>query len=255
MGLEVWITQDYDEMSDKAYEVVAHTNHTNPYAFHCFPTGRTPKGLKQRIIRGYEREELDFSESGFIHCDEYVGLPDTHKQSYAREIYEDFIRHLNFRPRNIYLIDGMSPKLDRYCLSIEERISKFGGIDLCVLGIGPDAHISFDMPGSSFDCRTRVTEISEETRRANARFFDNNINLVPKHAITIGIATIMESKRVMLLANGEHKADPIQKALEGEITEQVPASILQQHEDALFIIDRAAASKLSLDFLKTCNFY
>ena len=248
MGVKVCVTKDYDAMSRTAAYIVAETLRYNPCSVFCMPTGGTPKGMYEDLSKMCGCGALDFSDATIFHLDNYYGLTAGHPQSYCTYMKEHFLKHANVKRGNVCMIDSGMQDMEDYCKSIDDRIYRAGGFDLCVLGIGTDGHIAFNMPGSPFDSRTRMVELSEQTIRDNSRFFDGRTEDVPRRAITVGTATIMESRRVMLLANGERKADAVAAALEGPVTEQVPASVLQKHEDALFVIDKAAASRLSSDF-------
>ncbi|RLI23840.1 glucosamine-6-phosphate deaminase, partial [Candidatus Bathyarchaeota archaeon] len=191
----------------------------------------------------HREEGLSFSRVTTFNLDEYVGLPPDHPQSYHYYMFHNLFDHVDVRRENVHIPDGMAENLDEECRRYEEAIKEAGGIDLQLLGIGRNGHIGFNEPGSPFDSRTRVVKLSEQTRKDNARFF-NSIDEVPTHAITMGIGTIMEARRIILIASGEAKAEAIAKAVKGPKTVDVPASALQDHPDCLFIIDKEAASLL-----------
>jgi glucosamine-6-phosphate deaminase len=162
---------------------------------------------------------------------------------------EQFFAHVNANPERIHIPDGMVPKKDmaRYCKQYDKQIRDAGGMDLLVLGIGPNGHIGFNEPGTSANILTHVTKLTEETRRANARFFDNDISKVPTHAITMGPKTILGAKKILLLATGEKKTDAVFESLTGELHKELPASFLQQHPDTVFYTDMLAAKRF-LDY-------
>jgi glucosamine-6-phosphate deaminase len=237
------VTQDYEEMSLKAAELIAREIRKNPYCVLGLATGSTPLGLYRELIRMYEEDELDFSHVRTFNLDEYYGLAPDHPQSYHHYMYKNFFGHININPKNIHIPDGLAENYVSYCKQYEKKIKKAGGIDWQILGIGRNGHIGFNEPGSELSSRTRLIELTEQTIKDNSRFFEK-IEDVPRKAITMGIATIMESKNILLLASGENKADAIYKAFEGPVTKEVPASFLQYHPRVTLIIDKPAASKL-----------
>jgi glucosamine-6-phosphate deaminase len=244
MLIKVLITKNYDELSKKAAEIIADAIRNKPDLILGLATGGTPVGCYRELIRMHKEEGLDFSRVVTFNLDEYVGLPPTHPQSYRYFMNENLFNHVNIRMENTHLPNGMSDDLQKTCKEFEEAIKAAGGIDLQLLGIGTNSHIAFNEPGSPFNSRTRVVKISEQTRRDNARFF-RSIDEVPRQAISMGIGTIMEARKIVLLASGAGKADAVAKSIKGPITEDVPASILQRHPDCTFILDEAAASKLT----------
>jgi glucosamine-6-phosphate deaminase len=187
---------------------------------------------------------LDFSRVVTFNLDEYIGLPPTHPQSYRYFMDENLFRHVNIRMENTHVPNGLLDDLQKTCKEFEEVIRGSGGIDLQLLGIGGNGHIAFNEPGSPFDSRTRAVNLSERTIKDNARFF-RSIDEVPRQAISVGMGTIMEVKKIILLASSAGKAEAVAKSVEGPITADVPASILQRHPDCTFILDEEAASKLT----------
>ncbi|HHM24364.1 MAG TPA: glucosamine-6-phosphate deaminase [Bacteroidetes bacterium] len=244
----VIVKENYDEMSKEAAKRVAALIRKKPDAVIGFATGSTPIGLYKELIRMHKEEGLDFSKITTFNLDEYVGLPPEHPESYHYFMWENLFKHVNVDPRSVHIPHGMADDIDAFCEWYEERIKQAGGIDLQILGIGANGHIAFNEPGSSLGSRTRIKTLTEKTRRDNARFFDNDINKVPKYAITMGIGTIMEARELLLLASGENKADAIKATVEGPITAMVPATIVQMHRRAVLIIDKEAGSKLSQEF-------
>ena len=250
MPIRVIITRNYDEMSKLAAKMIADAIRSKPDVVLGLATGGTPVGCYQELVRMHREEGLDFSGVTTFNLDEYVGLPPTHEQSYHYYMDVNLFNHVNIRRENVHIPDGLAEDLERHCREYEEMIKKAGGIDLQLLGIGRNGHIGFNEPGSPFDSRTRVVKLAETTRRDNARFF-KSLDEVPTHAITMGLATIMEARKIILLASGEAKADAVAKSVEGPKTVMVPASILQDHPDCTFIIDREAASKLRGSYERT----
>lgn len=241
MPIKVSIAKDYNEMSKRAAGMVAAA--IKPGVVLGLATGDTLLGCYRELIRMHRERGLDFSRVTTFNLDEYVGLPPTHPQSFRYFMNENLFRHVNIRMENTHVLDGMAEDPQRACMEFEEAIRAAGGIDLQLLGIGANGHIALNEPGSSFDSRTRVVNLSERTIRDNVRFF-KSIDEVPRKALSMGIGTIMEARRVILLASGARKADAVAKSVEGPVTGEVPASALQRHPDCTFIVDKAAASKL-----------
>jgi len=241
--VKVLIVKNYEELSLETALRIAEAVRSNPDIVLGLATGGTPLGCYRELIRMHREEGLSFSRVTTFNLDEYVGLPPSHPQSYHYYMFHNLFDHVDVRRENVHIPDGMAEDLDEECRRYEEAIKEAGGIDLQLLGIGRNGHIGFNEPGSPFDSRTRVVKLSEQTRKDNARFF-NSIDEVPTHAITMGIGTIMEARRIILIASGEAKADAIAKAVKGPKTVDVPASALQDHPDCLFIIDKEAASLL-----------
>lgn len=206
-------------------------------------TGSTPLGLYRELIRLHREEGLDFSRVTSFNLDEYVGLAPSHPQSYRYFMQHNFFQHVNIDQRNTHVPDGRALDFEAHAEQYERRIKDEGGIDLQVLGIGSDGHIAFNEPGSSLGSRTRLKTLTSETVRDNARFFSDPAE-VPRLAVTMGVGTILESRRCLLLACGRHKAEAIRATIEGPVTAQVTASALQLHRDVIAVVDEDAASSL-----------
>ncbi len=243
----VIIKENYDEMSKEAAKQVAALVRKKPDCVIGFATGSTPLGLYKELIRMHKEEGLDFSKITTFNLDEYVGLPPEHPQSYHYFMWENLFRHINVNPSNVYIPMGMADDIDAFCEWYENKIKEVGGIDLQILGIGANGHIAFNEPGSSLGSRTRIKTLTEKTRQDNARFF-SSMEEVPKYAITMGVGTIMEARRLLLLASGTSKAEAIRATVEGPIMAKYPATIVQLHRYATVIIDKDAASKLEADY-------
>jgi len=253
--VKVVIQSDYWEMSRDAAEIIANQIINKPDSVIGLATGSTPIGMYDELIRMFKRGLINFSKVVTFNLDEYWPMPRNSPYSYHFYMKYYFFNHVNIKEENIHIPNGEVEisKINEYCEWYEDEIKAHGGIDLQILGIGGGyynedgkyigGHIGFNEPGSSFNSRTRLVKLSEQTRSDNSRFF-MRIEEVPYYAITMGIATIMEAKKIILLASGEHKASSVKEALEGEITNLVPASILQKHPNTIFILDRGAASKL-----------
>src|SRR6185503_11975846 len=243
--MEVVITRDYDEMSKLAAQMVAEVLNAKPNAVLGMATGSTPLGLYQELVRMHQRHELDFSQVTTFNLDEYVGLPVTHEQSYHRFMHENFFRHVNIPPQNVHIPSGTTRNYRAFCEWYEKRIADCGGIDVQILGIGSDGHIAFNEPASSLSSRTRLKTLAKSTIDDNARFFKSR-DEVPIYAITMGVGTIMEARKILLLANGKNKADAVAQAVEGPVTSMITASALQMHPDATVYVDEEAAGELKM---------
>jgi glucosamine-6-phosphate deaminase len=241
--MRVIVTKDYDEMSRKAAKIIAEQVKRKPSSILGLATGSTPLGTYKELIRMHREEGLDFSKIVTFNLDEYYGLAPNHPQSYHYFMFENFFNHININSKNVHIPDGLAKDVKAFCEKYEEEIKKAGGIDLQILGIGRDGHIAFNEPGAPLMGRTTLIALAEETIRDNARFFKSEEE-VPRLAITMGCGTIMEARKIILLANGEGKADAIAATVEGPITSQITASILQMHSNTIVIVDEAAASKL-----------
>jgi len=241
--MRVIIVRDAAQLGTVAAGIVAADMRPNRSYVLGLATGTTPLPLYQELIRCHREEGLDFSSTVSFNLDEYIGLEASHPQSYRRFMNEQLFNHININLENTHVPDGLAPDVDAHCAAYERMIAEAGGIDLQVLGIGSNGHIAFNEPGSPIDSRTRRTDLTESTIRDNARLFERRED-VPRFAITMGIGTILEARRILLLADGENKADAIANAIEGPITPMVPASLLQRHPDFTCVITETAASKL-----------
>ena len=244
--MEIIIQNDVVAGSQAAARVVARLVREKPDAVLGLATGGTPLRLYRELVRMHREEGLDFSRVTTFNLDEYIGLPAGHEQSYHRFMQENLFDHINIRVENVHIPDGMTNDVQAFCAAYEQAIADAGGIDLQVLGIGSDGHVGFNEPTSSFASRTRIKTLTRRTVADNARFFGGDESSVPHHCITMGIGTIMEARRIVMLAFGETKADAVAAAVEGPVASILPASILQHHPTAKIFIDEAAASKLRL---------
>lgn len=243
--MEIIIADDADQMSRTAARIVRRVLNAKPNAVLGLATGSTPLGLYRELVRMHREEGLDFSQVTTFNLDEYVGLPKNHPQSYHWFMHENLFRHVNIAPQNIYIPLGTTDNSAAFCAWYEERIRQCGGIDLQILGIGSDGHIAFNEPSSSLGSRTRIKTLARQTIRDNARFFAS-IDQVPIYAITMGVGTILEAKKIVLLANGPHKAEAVAAAIEGPVTSMITASALQLHRDVTAVIDRDSAAQLKM---------
>lgn len=245
--MEVLVKDSVEAMSKQAAEMIADLIRHKPRAILGLATGSTPLGTYKQLIRLHKEEGLDFSRVTTFNLDEYVGLAHEHPQSYHYFMWENLFKQININPKNVHIPDGTAKDIPAFCRWYEEQIVKAGGLDLQLLGIGSNGHIAFNEPGSSLGSRTRVKTLDEKTRQDNARFF-RSLNEVPKYAITMGIGTIMDARQLILLANGDGKAEAIAKTCEGPITAMVPATIVQLHPRATIIVDKAAAARLTNEY-------
>jgi glucosamine-6-phosphate deaminase len=232
-------------MSKAAAQEVVDVLNAKPNAVLGMATGSTPLGVYQELVKMHRRGEVDFSHVTTFNLDEYVGLPITHEQSYHRFMHENFFRHINIPAQNIHIPSGTTTNYRAFCDWYEKRIVECGGIDLQIVGIGSDGHIAFNEPGSSLSSRTRLKTLAKQTIDDNARFFERRED-VPIYAITMGVGTIMEARQILLLANGEKKADAVAAAVEGPVTAMITASALQMHPNTKAFLDESAASKLKM---------
>ena len=236
--------KNYDEMSRQAANVISAQVIMKPNCVLGLATGSSPIGTYKQLIEWYNKGDLDFSNVKTVNLDEYKGLTKDNDQSYYYFMYNNLFKHINIDLNNTNIPDGTEPDSAIECARYNRVIDDIGGIDLQLLGIGHNGHIGFNEPGTSFDTLTHTVVLKEKTRQDNARFFDPLGEEVPTEAITMGIATIMKAKKILLVANGKNKADAVYAMIKGPVTEECPASVLQNHPDVTVIVDRGAASKL-----------
>jgi len=242
--MRVIIEPDPASASKRAAGMIADLIRRRPDCVLGLATGGTPLAAYRELIRLHREQGLDFSQVTTFNLDEYVGLPPSHEQSYRYFMQANLFSQINIPPSQTYVPDGRAFDYTVYCQQYERMISDAGGIDLQLLGIGSDGHIAFNEPGSSLGSRTRLKSLTSETIRDNARFFGSE-EAVPRLAVTMGVGTILESRRCLLLAFGESKADAVAAMIEGPVTSQITASALQMHPDAIAIVDEPAAAKLT----------
>lgn len=235
--------KDYDELSAIAARVIGAQVTLKPNCVLGLATGSSPEGTYKELIAAYNRGELDFSQVRTVNLDEYVGLEPTHDQSYAYFMRDRFFDHVNIDLKNTNVPDGMNPDPAAECARYDALIQSMGGIDLQLLGIGPNGHIGFNEPGDTFSLGTQQIKLTQSTLEANKRFFAS-IDEVPTHARTMGIRDIMQARRILLVASGENKAQAVKGLLTGAISPQMPCTILQYHPDCIVVADEAALSAL-----------
>ncbi|HET7479627.1 MAG TPA: glucosamine-6-phosphate deaminase [Rubrobacteraceae bacterium] len=237
--MEIQVLPDYDAVSEAAADVVARTLRAKPGAVLLIPTGTTPLGMYRKLVELHREQGLSFEAATFFNLDEYLGLAPDHPASYHVYMSENFYGLVDADPERIHVPEGAAPDPEAECERYEAAIREAGGVDLCVLGIGRNGHIGFNEPGASFESRTRVVRLAESTRLVNAADFEER--RAPERAITVGMKTIFESRRALLLASGSNKARAVRAAAHGPVTEEVPASVLRRHPDTTFLLDRDAA--------------
>ncbi|MDV3427155.1 MAG: glucosamine-6-phosphate deaminase [Bacillota bacterium] len=239
--MRIHILKNYEELSKKAAEIIKSQIVLKDDSVIGFATGSTPLGTYKELINMH-KEGLDFSNITTFNLDEYYGLPAKDVNSYHYFMHKNLFDHINVNKKKVHIPDGEVKDVDKFCKDYEESIAKAGGIDLQILGIGKNGHIGFNEPDDNMDVPTHLTDLTEDTINANSRFF-NSIDQVPKQAITMGLGTIMKSKRILLLASGEDKAEIIEKMLKAQVvTTNIPASFLFLHNNADIIVDEKAAS-------------
>lgn len=240
----VLLKSSYEELSREAARIVASAVRNHPAVRLGLATGSTTLGMYKELVRLHQEEALDFSNVITFNLDEYLGVRAEHPQSFHRFMRDHFFDQVNAAPGNIHIPDGMiRGDYEEYCRSYERAIRDAGGIDLQVLGIGRNGHIGFNEPTSSFGSRTRLKVLTNETLEDNRKYFPPQEKM-PECAITMGIGTILEAKRILLLATGSAKAETVAQAIEGPITASVTASCLQLHPDVTFVVDEAAGESL-----------
>ena len=241
--MQIYKATDYKDMSRKAANIISAQVIMKPNCVLGLATGSTPIGTYQQLIEWYKKGDLDFSDVTTVNLDEYKGLPRTNDQSYYYFMHQNLFDQVNINPENTHLPNGMEPNSEKECARYENLIHSLGGVDLQLLGLGHNGHIGFNEPGEAFEKETHCIDLQERTIEANKRFFASADD-VPKQAYTMGIKTIMQAKKILVIVSGEDKADIVAKAFFGPVTPAVPASILQMHNDVTLVGDEAALSKI-----------
>ena len=245
------IEPNYDLMSQwAANHVIERINAANPTKEKPFvlglPTGSSPIGMYRALVKAYLDGRVSFKNVLTFNMDEYVGLPEDHPESYHSFMFSNLFDHIDCPKENIHILNGNAKDLEAECAHYEQMIEEAGGIDLFLGGIGPDGHIAFNEPGSSLTSRTRQKTLTTDTIIANSRFFDNDINKVPKTALTVGVGTVMAAKEVMILVNGHAKCRALQAAVEGSVNHMWTISALQMHQHGIIVADDAACEELKV---------
>ncbi len=234
--------------------VASKINQFNPTAEKPFilglPTGSSPLSTYKELIKLHETGEVSFKNVVTFNMDEYVGLPEEHPESYHSFMWNNFFNYIDIKKENVHILNGNASDLEAECEAYEQAIKNAGGIDLFLGGIGPDGHIAFNEPGSSLTSRTRIKTLTTDTIIANSRFFENDVNKVPKTALTVGVGTVMDAKEVLILVNGHHKARALYHAVEGPITQMWTISALQMHQHGIIVCDYDACAELKVGTYK-----
>ena len=249
------IEKDYDALSKWAAEyVIKRINEFNPTPEHRFvlglPTGSSPIGMYKELVKACKEGRVSFKNVVTFNMDEYCGLPESHPESYHSFMANNLFNHIDCPKENIHILNGNAENLDEECARYEELIRQAGGIDLFLGGIGPDGHIAFNEPCSSLSSRTRIKTLTSDTIIANSRFFDNDVNKVPKNALTVGVGTVLDAREVLILVNGHNKARAFQAAVEGPVTQMWTISALQLHKHGIIVCDEAATDELKVGTYK-----
>ena len=249
------IENDYQKMSKWAAEhVIKRINEFNPTPEKPFvlglPTGSSPEGMYAELVKANKEGRVSFKNVLTFNMDEYVNLEESHPESYHSFMARNLFDHIDCPKENIHILNGNAEDLAAECAHYEEMIAEAGGIDLFIGGIGPDGHIAFNEPGSSLSSRTRVKTLTTDTIIANSRFFDNDVNKVPKHALTVGVGTVMDAREVMILVNGHPKARALQAAVEGSVNHMWTISALQMHQHGIIVCDEPATDELKVGTYK-----
>lgn len=243
------IQPDYKTMSKWAAGYIAKkiNEHSEPKPFVLgLPTGSSPLATYKQLIQLYKNGEVSFKNVITFNMDEYVGIPQSHPQSYYTFMWENFFKHIDIDSTNVNILNGNADNLEQECIRYESKISSVGGIDLFLGGIGPDGHLAFNEPGSSLQSRTRLKTLTYDTILANSRFFDNDPSKVPTTALTVGVGTVMDAKEVLILVNGHNKARALRQAVEEGINHMWTISALQLHPKGIIVCDEAATYELKV---------
>ena len=240
--MKICRAKDYNDMSRKAANLISAQIIMKPNCVLGLATGSTPVGTYRQLVEWYEKGDLDFSEVMTVNLDEYKGLTRENPQSYYYFMNENLFGKVNINKTRTFLPDGTEPDSKTACENYNEILRAVGDVDLQLLGLGNNGHIGFNEPGESFSTETHCIDLSEQTIKANARFFET-LEEVPRQAYTMGVKTIMSARRILIIVSGEDKAEIVKRAFFGPITPQVPASILQLHRNVTLVADEAALSK------------
>lgn len=245
------IQPDYSGISQWAADyVIRCINEAQPTASKPFvlglPTGSSPLGMYQALVEAHRAGRVSFEHVVTFNMDEYVGIPKDHPQSYHTFMWTNFFSHIDIKAENVHILNGNAPDLEAECVAYEAAIQAAGGIDLFLGGIGPDGHIAFNEPGSSLSSRTRIKTLTTDTIIANSRFFEGDVNKVPKTALTVGVGTVMSAREVLVLVNGHGKARALQQAVEGSVNQMWTITALQLHPKGIIVCDEASCIDLKV---------
>lgn len=241
--MEIIIKKNYEEMSKVAANIIADQIKSKPNSVLGLATGSTPIGTYDELVSMNKAGEISFADIKTVNLDEYKGLPREHKESYFRFMRDHLLSHVDINLDNCFIPDGLASDAKAACIEYEDKVRSLGGQDLQLLGLGHNGHIGFNEPGDSFVKDTHVVDLTDRTITANQRFF-NSYDEVPKQALTMGIGTIMQAAKILVIVSGKDKAEAVRDAIEGPITPSCQASILQLHKNVIFVVDEDAASLL-----------
>jgi glucosamine-6-phosphate deaminase len=253
--MRILIHKNYQKISKwTAYYIANKINAFNPTPEKPFvlglPTGSSPVGTYNELIELVKQGSLSFKNVVTFNMDEYVGIPESHPQSYHYFMDKNLFNHIDIPRENINILNGNAPDLEKECEEYEQKIKSVGGIHLFLGGIGPDGHIAFNEPGSSLKSKTRIKSLTYDTILANSRFFDNDINKVPKTALTVGVDTVMQAKEVIIIVTGYNKARALQKVVEEGVNHMWTVSVLQMHPKGIIVCDDDATMELKVGTVK-----
>ena len=253
--MRILIHQNYENLSHWVADyVVKKINEFKPTPEKPFvlglPTGSSPIGTYKELVKRYKQGDVTFKNVITFNMDEYVAIAEDHPESYHFFMNDNLFNHIDIPKENINILNGNAADLELECKQYEEKIKKYGGINLFLGGIGPDGHIAFNEPGSSLSSRTRVKTLTYDTLLANSRFFDNDINKVPKTALTVGVGTVMDSHEVLIIINGYKKARALQKCVEEGVNHMWTVSMLQLHRHGIIVCDDDATMELKVSTVK-----
>lgn len=242
--MKLIVVNNYEELSKVAAKEFSKVIKEKENAVLGLATGGSPVGMYKELIRMYEQKELNFSKITTVNLDEYIGLNPEHNQSYRYFMNNNLFNHINIDKSNTFVPNGLAEDLEAQCKEYDQKIAELGGIDIQLLGVGNNGHIAFNEPNNELSSGTHIISLTDNTIEANARFFDN-IDDVPRKAITMGVGGIMKAKKIILIASGESKAEAIKGIFSGKITTANPATMLQMHRDVTVIVDEAAAKLIN----------
>jgi len=253
--MRLLIHENYDKVSQWVAHYVArkinnaHPTPDKPYVL-GLPTGSSPIGTYKELVKLHKQGKVSFKNVVTFNMDEYVGLPEDHPESYHYFMWHHLFSHIDIKKENVHILNGNAPDLQEECANYEKKIKDIGGIDLFLGGIGPDGHIAFNEPGSSLTSRTRIKTLTYDTMVANSRFFDNDIDKVPKTALTVGVGTVRDARQILIIITGYSKARALQKVVEEGVNHMWTVSILQLHQYGMIVCDEEATMELKVGTVK-----
>ena len=250
--MRIYQAESYEAMSRRAANIISAQVIYKPDCVLGLATGGTPVGAYRQLSDWFRKGDQSFAETRSVNLDEYVGLSPHHEQSYRYFMQDNLFNHIDIKPENTHVLNGLARDLEGECTRYNHLIQDLGGIDLQLLGMGHNGHIAFNEPGDDFGLETHLVHLTDSTIQANARFF-SSIDEVPRQALSMGIKNIMQARRILIIVSGEEKAEIVWKAFCGRVTKEVPASILQLHPDVTLVGDRAALHRLTEAGVQVCG--